>query len=94
MPLDPRNMPTSSEAQSGQNTADLERRVAALERARQTIVTTTAPSAPVETVTFAASGTIVNRSKQQPSPGASIVDSVAARAYFWDGTAWKSAPLT
>jgi hypothetical protein len=96
MSLDPRNVPTSPDAQVAQRLADLERRVAALERVPIQVTTATAgtPVTPTETTTTADSGTTIRRLSSQPKAGSSVVNTGDSRAYFWTGSSWKYVSLT
>lgn len=89
MPLDPRNVPTTSDAKSAQRIADLERRVAALERATRATAQSGAPATPSSTTTTSRGGTRVLVRAGQPSGGTTVIDSSLQRAYFWNGTTWK-----
>jgi hypothetical protein len=94
MPLDPRNVPTTASAAAAQRIADLERRVAALERLNRTLTQAGAPTAPTTTETTDSSGTVRNTTATQPSGGSTIIDTTGSRAYFWTGSEWKSVALT
>ena len=94
MSLDPRNQPTTSDGLQSQRVADLERRVAMLERATSVTTLTVAPTAPVSTTTTASSGTVQNVTAQQPRVGSMIIVAGLSRAYLWDGAAWKYVSLT
>jgi hypothetical protein len=94
MPLDPRNVPTTSDAKSAQRIADLERRVAALERATRAVAQSGAPSSPTSTTTTSKGGTRILVKAGQPSGGTSVVDSSGNRAYFWTGSSWRSVAIT
>ena len=94
MPLDPRNVPTTAEASTAQRIADLERRVAALERLDRSIAQASAPAAPTTTETTTSGGTVRNKTSSQPSGGSTVVDTAGSRAYFWTGTAWKSVAIS
>lgn len=96
MTLDPRNVPTSQDQQVAQRLADLERRVAALERVPMQVTQATAgsPAAPSDTTTTADSGATIVRFSKQPKTGSSVVNTGDSRAYFWTGSAWKYTTLT
>ena len=96
MTLDPRNVPTNADAQINQRLADLERRVAALERVPMQVTTATAgtPATPTDTTTTADSGTTLVRFSSQPKSGSSVVNTGDSRAYFWTGSTWKYVNLT
>lgn len=94
MPLDPRNVPTSADAATAQRIADLERRVAALERLTSTNAQDGPPATPTTTETVTASGAVKLRKSTEPRGGTTVVDSTGNRAYFWTGTAWRSTTIS
>jgi hypothetical protein len=94
MPLDPRNVPTTAQAATAQRLADLERRVAALERVNRTVAQSGAPATPSTTTTTSSGGTVRTTLSSQPSGGSTVVDTTGNRAYFWTGTAWRSVSIT
>lgn len=94
MTLDPRNIATTAEAASAQRVATLERRLAAAERAPRTVAKAGTPATPASTVETARNGEVINTTEVLPSGGTGIIDSTANRAYYWNGTAWKSVAIT
>lgn len=94
MSLDPRNIPTNPDQAAAERVGVLERRLAAAERAPRTVAKAGAPAVPSLTVSTARNGEVVNTEEVLPSGGTAIIDNVANRAYYWNGSAWKSVAVT